>query len=77
MGVASATPATILGYSFAQCDVIFTPKGNGIGVDDDRAHADLIVKDKTPADVVAFKDLLASSLQFKTKAEIAATEFNS
>ncbi len=63
VGVATSKVSEIRAWKFSNCDVVETSKGEGFGVEDDRAHADLVLIDNNPADVVHIKKEIASALK--------------
>ena len=69
-GIASATVKAIRNWSFVQSDVYHSPTGTGLGRENDRAHADLVMVDKNPKDVVAFKDQLAEQVSITPEPEL-------
>ena len=70
VGVATSKVSEIRAWKFSKCEVAETPKGEGVGVEDDRAHADLVLIDKIPADVVHIKKEIASALKMVMRAKL-------
>ena len=70
VGVATSKVSEIRVWKFSNCDVVETSKGEGFGVEDDRAHADLVLIDKNPADVVHIKKEIASALKLILPAKL-------